>query len=192
MLSCVRLLTVFAFRLNSRDYLRDRSTTEHLESSFNLSSIRVEPRSEALGSKARQPSVSINVHNSITTDFGQHMPYICHDVEPTFDNRKTVGSKHLATPRLKDVLCCRIQVSPLFKGSADCRNQAHSFLLSARSWSNFEPRRSGLYTRRDLDNLYYLASFRTQTCTVNRRAQYIHSTVECQGLIQTRTNPIGP
>ena len=83
-LSCVRPLTVSAFRLNSREYLRDRSNTEYLEKTFKLSSIRIEPLSEALGSKARQPSVSISVHHSTTTDLRRNQPG--HDVEPTFDN----------------------------------------------------------------------------------------------------------
>ena len=124
MLSCVRLLTVSAFRLNSRDYLRDRSTDEYLENTFKLSSIRTEPLSDALGSKARQPSVFINVHNSTTMDSGRHISG--HDVErlePSFDNRETVCFKHLlAIPRLINVFCCRIQVSSLFKSSVDCRN----------------------------------------------------------------------
>ena len=130
MLSCVRLLTVSAFRLNSRDYLRDRSTDEYPENTFNLSSIRTEPLSDALGSKARQPSVFINVHNSTTTDSGRHISG--HDVEPSFDNRETVCSKHLlATPRLTDVFCCRIQVSSLFKSSVDFRNETRSLLFVA-------------------------------------------------------------
>jgi len=68
--------------LNSRDYLRDRSTTNNLESTFKLSSIRIEPQSEA-----RQPSVSINVHHSTITDYGRNPSD--RDVEPTLDNRKT-------------------------------------------------------------------------------------------------------
>jgi hypothetical protein len=126
-LSCVRPLTVSAFRLNSREYLRGRATTEY------LSSIKIESLSESLGSKARQPSV----HNSTTTDFGRNQSD--HDVEPsTFDNRKTVCSKPLlATPRLIYVFCCRIQVSS-FKGSVDHQNEARSLLLLARSWRNSE------------------------------------------------------
>ena len=123
-------LIVSAFRLNSREYLRDRSTTEYLESTFKLSSIRIEPLSEALGSKARQPSVSINVRNSTTTELRRNQSG--HDVEPTFDNRETVCSKHLlATPRLTYEFCCRIRVSSLFKGSVDRRNQTPSLLLIA-------------------------------------------------------------
>jgi hypothetical protein len=136
-LSCVRPLIVSAFRLNSRDYLRDRSTTKSSENTFNLSSIRFEPLSEALRSKARQPSVSINVHNLTTTDLGRHISG--HEVESPCNNQKTVCSKHLlTTPRLTDAFCCRIQISSLFKGSVDCRNPARSLLLLARSWSNSE------------------------------------------------------
>ena len=97
-----------------------------------MSSIRNELLSESLGPKARQPSISINVNNSITTDFGRHISG--HDVEPTFDDRDTVRSKHLlVTPRLINVFRCRIQVSSLglFTGSGDCRNQARSFSLIA-------------------------------------------------------------
>jgi len=68
--------------LNSRDYIRDRSTTDNLESTFKLSSIRIKPLSEA-----RQPSVSINVHHSTITDYGRNPSD--HDVEPTLDNRKS-------------------------------------------------------------------------------------------------------
>jgi hypothetical protein len=130
----VRSLTVSALRLNGRDYLRDRSTTHIMGNTFNLSSIRTEPPSEGLGSKARQPSVSINVHNSTTADFGRNQSD--HDVEPI---RKPVCSKHLlATPRLIDVFCCRIQVPSLFKGWVDRRNEARSFSLLARSWRSSE------------------------------------------------------
>ena len=161
-------LTVSAFRLNSRAYLRDRSTTEYLESTFKLSSIRIEPLSQALGSKARQPSVaSINVHNSTTTDFGRHISG--HDAEPNFDNRETVCSKHLlATPRLTDVFCCRIRVSSLLKVLVDRRNQVRSLLLIAS-------REEGVGSTINAGTriLYIFASLRV------RCAQYIH-TLECQ------------
>ncbi|KAH8989850.1 hypothetical protein EDB83DRAFT_1098090 [Lactarius deliciosus] len=56
--------------LNSRDYVRERSSTDNKpDNAFDLSSIRVEKRSE--GDKSRRPAVSVTVHRSATTDFQQ-------------------------------------------------------------------------------------------------------------------------
>jgi len=89
-LSWVRLLTVSTFRLNSRDYIRDQSTTVNLDYAFNPSSIRIEPLGEAYGSKSRQPGVSVSVHHSssTTSDFGRNKSD--HGVEPTFEVPKPV------------------------------------------------------------------------------------------------------
>ncbi|KAH8995520.1 hypothetical protein EDB86DRAFT_3077553 [Lactarius hatsudake] len=57
--------------LNSRDYVRERSSTNNKhDNAFDLSSIRIEQRSE--GDKStRRPAVSVTVHRSATTDFPQ-------------------------------------------------------------------------------------------------------------------------
>ncbi|KAH9179243.1 hypothetical protein EDB89DRAFT_2239062 [Lactarius sanguifluus] len=80
--------------LNSRDYVRGRSSTDNEpENAFDLSSIRIEQRSE--GDYSRQPTVSVTVHRSATTDFPQ-----CkrdHDVESsTVENSKLVWSLHFS------------------------------------------------------------------------------------------------
>ncbi|KAH9045956.1 hypothetical protein EDB84DRAFT_760047 [Lactarius hengduanensis] len=55
--------------LNSRDYIRGRTS---VETSFNLSSIRIEQRSEAREYKSRQTGVSVTtVHHSATSDFSR-------------------------------------------------------------------------------------------------------------------------
>ncbi|KAH8987631.1 hypothetical protein EDB92DRAFT_1115271 [Lactarius akahatsu] len=54
--------------LNSRDYIRGRTS---VETSFNLSSIRHEQRSEVHGSKPRQTDVSVTVHRSAASDFSR-------------------------------------------------------------------------------------------------------------------------
>ncbi|KAN0133913.1 hypothetical protein V8E53_008131 [Lactarius tabidus] len=53
--------------LNTRDYVRDRSTTENVCTTYRLSSIRLEPPSEAYGSKSRKPDI-VTVHRSTTSD----------------------------------------------------------------------------------------------------------------------------
>ncbi|KAH9171886.1 hypothetical protein EDB89DRAFT_2243248 [Lactarius sanguifluus] len=54
--------------LNSRDYIRGRTSAD---TSFNISSIRLEQRSEAHESKPRQTGVSVTVHHSATSDFSR-------------------------------------------------------------------------------------------------------------------------
>jgi hypothetical protein len=71
-LSWVRLLIKSTSRLNSRDYVRDRSTTgnpDNAYKTYNLSSL--EPASDAYGTKSRQPTVTVTVHRSATSDFPQ-------------------------------------------------------------------------------------------------------------------------
>ncbi|KAN0133934.1 hypothetical protein V8E53_008152 [Lactarius tabidus] len=53
--------------LNTRDYVRDRSTIGNTDNTYHLSSIRLEPPSEAPGSKPGKP-VIVNVHRSTTSD----------------------------------------------------------------------------------------------------------------------------
>ena len=63
----VRLLTRSTSRLNTRDHVRNRSTSDNSpESAYNLSSIRLEPQNK---SQSRQPAVAVTVHRSITSDF---------------------------------------------------------------------------------------------------------------------------
>jgi len=73
--------------LNSRDYVRDRSTTDNPDHAINLSSIRMDPLSEAYQSKSRQPGT---VNHSTTLDFGQNKSD--HDLEVTFEIRKANGT----------------------------------------------------------------------------------------------------
>ena len=91
MLSWVRLLTVSMLRLNSRDYIRNWSTTDdHPENATKLSSIRIEPSRDAYGSKA---GVSATVHWSTAMDFGRNKSDP--DEEPAFDVTKPVRYLHL-------------------------------------------------------------------------------------------------
>ncbi|KAH9000035.1 hypothetical protein EDB83DRAFT_2533898 [Lactarius deliciosus] len=71
--------------LNSRDYVRERSSADDkLENTFGLSSIQIE-RNES--DKSRRPAVSVAVHRSTTTDFPQGKRD--HDVESsTVENSK--------------------------------------------------------------------------------------------------------
>lgn len=73
-------MTVSAVRLNSREYVRDRSTTNP-ENAIDLSSIRV----QAYESQSSQPDV---VHRSTTLDFGLNKSN--HGLEAAFEIRKAV------------------------------------------------------------------------------------------------------
>ncbi|KAN0133975.1 hypothetical protein V8E53_008193 [Lactarius tabidus] len=57
----------FYAMLNTRDHVRDRSTTDNGYNSCILSSIRLEPLSEAYASKSGKP-VTVTVHRSTTSD----------------------------------------------------------------------------------------------------------------------------
>jgi len=72
--------------LNSRDYVRDRSTTDNQENAYHLSSIRIAPQSEVHGTKSGQPGVSVSVHHTTKTDFGGNKSD--NDGEPTFAPQK--------------------------------------------------------------------------------------------------------
>ena len=91
-LSCVRLLTISTLRLNSRDYIRDRSTAT-AENAIHLSSIRIQPSSNGHGPKCEPPGVSATVHRSPRLNLGRAKSD--HDVEPTFDVPKPVRYLHL-------------------------------------------------------------------------------------------------
>ncbi|KAF8270641.1 hypothetical protein EI94DRAFT_724893 [Lactarius quietus] len=75
--------------LNSRNHIRDRSTTDNPDNAYTLSSIRIEPLTDGYGRKSRQPgpSVSVTMHHSTTADFGGDRSD--HDGEPTFDIQKS-------------------------------------------------------------------------------------------------------
>ncbi|KAF8270643.1 hypothetical protein EI94DRAFT_1722189 [Lactarius quietus] len=75
--------------LNSRNHIRDRSTTDNPDNAYTLSSIRIEPLTDGYGRKSRQPGpgVSVTVHHSTTADFGGDKSD--HDGEPTFDIQKS-------------------------------------------------------------------------------------------------------
>jgi hypothetical protein len=101
-LSRFRRLTVSTLRLNSRDYLSDRPTTNP-DTAYNLSSIRIEPLSEAYMSKSGQPGVSVTVHHSTTSNYGLDKSDLDGETlgETTSKIRKPVRSLHLfVTPRL--------------------------------------------------------------------------------------------
>ncbi|KAN0140590.1 hypothetical protein V8E53_001799 [Lactarius tabidus] len=53
--------------LNSREYVRDRSTTDNRDNAYNISSLRIGSSSEACRSKSSQPGIT--VHRSSTSDF---------------------------------------------------------------------------------------------------------------------------
>ena len=56
-------LTISTFRLNSRNYVRNRSTTDSPDNAFSLSSIRIDTPSEAHG------GVSVTLHRSTASEF---------------------------------------------------------------------------------------------------------------------------
>jgi len=57
--------------LNSRDHVRERSTTDQAENAFSLSSFRVAQRGTVNKSGSKPTAVSISVHHSETTDFAE-------------------------------------------------------------------------------------------------------------------------
>jgi hypothetical protein len=81
-------MTVSTFRLNSRNHICDRSTTDNPDNAYALSSFRIEPLGEGHGCKPRQTGVSVTVHHSTSADFGRNKSD--HDREPTFDAHKAV------------------------------------------------------------------------------------------------------
>ncbi|KAN0127345.1 hypothetical protein V8E53_014869 [Lactarius tabidus] len=73
--------------LNSRDFISDRPTI-NADTGYSLSSLRIEPQSEAYMSKSGQPGVSVTVHRSTTSNYG--LDKSDHDGETTFKIRKPV------------------------------------------------------------------------------------------------------
>ena len=78
--SWFQLLIVSMLRLNSRDYVRDRSTTDN---SYNLSSIRIESSNESKSGQA-----SVTVPRSTILNFSRNKSH--HGVEPAFEVPKSV------------------------------------------------------------------------------------------------------
>ncbi|KAI9443471.1 hypothetical protein H4582DRAFT_2096011 [Lactarius indigo] len=72
--------------LNSRDHVREQSSAGHPNNAFNLSSIRIQPPSEAHVSKSKQPGVSVTVHRSTASDFAPCKSD--HNVGPTIEVSK--------------------------------------------------------------------------------------------------------
>jgi len=75
--------------LNSRDYVRDRAAS-HPDEALNMSSIRIEPSSDAYRPKSGQVDVSVTVHRSTTSNFALNKPD--HDVELVFEVPKLDAS----------------------------------------------------------------------------------------------------
>ena len=126
-LSLVQLPTVSTLRLNSRDYVRNRSTTDDLENSYNLSSFRIDASSEAYECKPREAGVAVTVHRSTTSNFARNKSH--HDIEPAFEVPKPVT---ILTPtcdtQIDTYSICRMQVSPLCKAKVECQSQARRIL----------------------------------------------------------------
>jgi hypothetical protein len=96
-LSWVPLLIKPNSRLNSRNYVRDRSTTGNPDNAYDLSSF--EPAGEAFASESRQPAVTVTVHRSTISDFSRSKNgHIVSCMEPAFESPKPVCYLHpLAT-----------------------------------------------------------------------------------------------
>jgi len=78
--------------LNSRDYVRNRSTTDNRDSAHNVSSLRIGSSSEAYGSQSRQPGITVTVHRSSGSDFERRKSE--HAIGPIFEDSKP-GSAQL-------------------------------------------------------------------------------------------------
>ena len=75
--------TESTFRLNTRDTIRDRSTSDKLDNTYSLSSMRLEPPSEAYGSKPTQLGVAVTVQHSTISESDD-------TTRPTFEESKPV------------------------------------------------------------------------------------------------------
>ena len=86
-----QLLITVAFRLNSRDHVRERrSISDKAENGFSLSSFRVAQGASADKSRTKPTAVSISVHHSETTDFAEEVKHN-EDIESaTAELRRTV------------------------------------------------------------------------------------------------------
>ena len=131
-----QFLTAPMLRLNSRDYVRDRSAASHPDNALNLSSIRIEPSSDAFESKSGQTGVSVTVHRSTALNFARNK-YHDHDVEPAlnFEVPKPVTTLALVAPLRSTYFIRRMQVSLLFKAKVKRRSRVLLKVLT-RSWRN--------------------------------------------------------
>ncbi|KAH8994407.1 hypothetical protein EDB86DRAFT_3103002 [Lactarius hatsudake] len=139
--------------LNSRDYVRERSSADNRpDNAFDLSSIRIEQRSE--GDKSRRPAVSVTVHRSATTDFPQGKRD--HDVESsTVENSKLKGKGWHGTRRLRPARGTLYRILTAFSlqhskrlehgnwpstgGASDGMNRASSLFSATTFWGNVYP-----------------------------------------------------
>ncbi|KAF8269626.1 hypothetical protein EI94DRAFT_934475 [Lactarius quietus] len=90
MLSKCYMNSLYAM-LNSRNYVRDRSTTDNpynAHNTYNLSSIRREPLDEVYGSKSSQPAVTVTVQRSTTSNFARSQSG--HIIGSTFEDTDPV------------------------------------------------------------------------------------------------------
>ena len=108
---CARLVSLFGvspgflpshhlhFRLNSRDYIRDRASPDN---SFALSSIRVAPPGEAFGSQSKQTGVSVVFRRSTPSAHTQNTfdPNVGH----AFEGPKLVRSLRFAFLATRSIL----------------------------------------------------------------------------------------
>ena len=85
------------FRLNSREYIRDRASPENSNSSFTLSSIRVAPSREAFGSQSKQADISVIVRRSTACTHTQFDPNMGHAFEGPKLVRSALRFAFLAT-----------------------------------------------------------------------------------------------
>ena len=131
MLSPVRYLTVSPLRLNCRDYIRDRSATSNPDHALNVSSIRIEPSSDAYESKSGRARVSVTTHRSTISNFARNKS----DLETAFEIPKPVTIlAPTCDAQIDTYSICRTQVSPVFKAKIERRSRARSVL--GRSWRN--------------------------------------------------------
>ena len=131
----VWFLTVSTLRLNSRDFVRGRSTTDNPVNAFGLSSIQFESSTGAhhWESKSGQPSVSVPVHHPATLTFGWNKSD--HGIEPSFEVPKPVRYLHLlATPR--STLTCFICRMQLLKVNLKVKHRSRVCRVLAQLWRN--------------------------------------------------------
>ena len=82
------VLTFDAFRLNNRDNLRERSTSDnssHAAHAYQLDSVRQHQKSYDLKPKTRPTAVAITVNSTATTDFATGMHASAYDTKRESD-----------------------------------------------------------------------------------------------------------
>ena len=114
MLSQVRYLTVSILRLNSRDYVCDRSATFNPDHALNVSSIRIGPPNDTYGSKSGPAGDSVTAHRSTISTFTRNK--FNEDVELAFEVPKPVTIiPPTCDAQMDTYSICRVRVSPPFK-----------------------------------------------------------------------------